>query len=410
MSPSIITSNWFRFSFPLLLAAVLGFGMNNVISVTQANLGIAMNLPTVLFLTAIILGHTFNQSRCSMVALAMLITYSLIQYRLQTSLSTGTTLLELSLMSVLLPIACLLTYAFKDSNILTRTFIYYCAVLLMFIAWSYLILQHFASGGFDNFIDDLLFSVPQVSKLPFVLVLYLIALSGITAILVLKNNRIADVVVYSAIVTASCTFIFFHVPYVSSTMFSLSGVLLLVYLVSASHELAFNDSLTGIPGRHALEMDLKHLGRKYSIAMLDVDHFKSFNDTYGHDTGDDVLKLVASRLALITGRAKVYRYGGEEFTAIFKGKYVDEVLDHLELLRVDIEEYEMSLRNIASRPKSDVDGTKKRGKAKKTDTVNITISIGVADSTTDNKPESVIKAADKALYKAKQTGRNKVAY
>ncbi|MFA0072035.1 GGDEF domain-containing protein, partial [Vibrio breoganii] len=143
---------------------------------------------------------------------------------------------------------------------------------------------------------------------------YSLCLLGLTAILVLVYNRSIDVVVYSAILLSSCTFIFFDVQYISSTMFSLSGTLIIVYVMSASHDMAFNDQLTNIPGRHALEVDMKHLGRKYSMAMVDIDHFKTFNDTYGHDIGDDVLKLVARILRETTGGAKAYRYGGEEFT------------------------------------------------------------------------------------------------
>ena len=166
-----------------------------------------------------------------------------------------------------------------------------------------------------------------------ILVLYSLGAVLLSAIFVLKLNRIIDVVVYSAITLNAATFIFFHVKYVSSTMFTLSGFLLLIYMFSASYELAFKDRLTDIPGRLALESDLRHLGKRYTIAMLDIDHFKSFNDTYGHETGDDVLKLVASRMKQVGGRAKVYRYGGEEFTVLFKNKNVDESLEHLELDR-----------------------------------------------------------------------------
>ncbi|MGF1719277.1 GGDEF domain-containing protein [Vibrio kyushuensis] len=410
MSPSIVTSSWFRVSFPLCLIASLWLGMSNVITMTQGNLDIAVNLPIVLFLVALLLSHSFNQSRCAMIAVVMMLSYWIIQNRLQSSLGTGTTLLELSLLAFLLPVASLLTYAFKDSNLSSKSFLLYVLINGLFLAWSYLTISHFGEESLVHFNDGLLFVVPQISRLPFVLVLYLVALTGVTAILVLRNNRIADVVSYSAIVTTTFTFIFFDTPFISSTMFTLAGVLLLVALISASHELAFNDGLTGIPGRHALETDLKQLGRKYTIAMLDVDHFKAFNDTYGHDTGDDVLKLVATRLTLIGGKARVYRYGGEEFTAVFKGRYLKEVLEHLEILREDIAQYEMALRDVATRPKNNKSGTSKRGKASNADTVNVTISIGVADSSSDRKPHNVIKLADKALYKAKQTGRNKVAH
>ncbi|HAG79498.1 MAG TPA: GGDEF domain-containing protein, partial [Pseudomonas sp.] len=74
---------------------------------------------------------------------------------------------------------------------------------------------------------------------------------------------------------------------------------LLMLVTAIAHEaylMAFRDELTGLPGRRALNERLQRLGRQYVLAMADVDHFKRFNDTYGHDVGDQVLKMVASRL------------------------------------------------------------------------------------------------------------------
>jgi predicted signal transduction protein with EAL and GGDEF domain len=76
-----------------------------------------------------------------------------------------------------------------------------------------------------------------------------------------------------------------------------AGVLLIVALLHESHQLAFRDQLTGLPGRRALEERLRSVGSRYAVAMVDVDHFKQFNDTHGHEVGDQVLRLVAGRLA-----------------------------------------------------------------------------------------------------------------
>lgn len=406
MSFSLVTSNWFRLAFPLLLLLMIALGMNNVSALIQANEAVSTNLPYVLFGTTILLGHAFKQSRCAMVATALLVSYWVIQTQLQTSLSTGTTLLELSLLALLLPIACMIIYLFKDTSVRSRSFVIYVAVLVLFLLWCELILSHFYAGGFSDVSETFLFVVPEISRLPLVLVLYLVALSLTSAIMVLRYNRIIDATIYSAILMASVTFVFFHVPYVSSAMFNISAILLLIHLISASYELAFNDRLTGIPGRLALESDMKNLGRKFTIAMLDIDHFKAFNDTYGHDTGDDVLKLVASKLGEVGGNARVYRYGGEEFTVLFKGKWVDDAWDHLEDLRISIAEYELVLRNRPTRPKDNKEGHKKRGASKELDKVSLTISIGVADSDAERNTKKVLKSADQALYKAKQGGRN----
>ncbi|KJY83859.1 diguanylate cyclase [Vibrio galatheae] len=408
MSFSIVTTNWFRVSLPLLLLTFIAFGMNNVINLTYANLGVVSTLPFVLFAITIVLANAFKQSRIAMVATALLVSYWVIQERLQSPLSSGTTILELSLLAALLPIALLFVYSFKDSSLFTRAFGLYLFKLSVLVLWCHLILTYFYEGGFENINETFLYVIPEISKLPFILVVYLSAMVLLFAIFVLSRNSIIDVVLYSAALLSALTFVFFHVTYISSTMFSLAGILLLVYLLSASYELAFLDTLTEIPGRLALESDLKHLGSKFTIAMVDIDHFKSFNDTYGHDTGDDVLKLVAAKLQQVGGRAKVYRYGGEEFTVLFKGRDADYARDHLELLRASIENYDMVLRNQDARPKNDKVGSKKRGVAKQLDHVNVTISIGVADSSESKRVTEVIKAADNALYKAKKGGRNQV--
>ncbi|WP_375146400.1 GGDEF domain-containing protein, partial [Vibrio parahaemolyticus] len=181
----------------------------------------------------------------------------------------------------------------------------------------------------------------------------------------------------------------------------------IIYSTSASHQLAFTDSLTQIPSRRALDLDLKHMGRKFTIAMLDVDHFKKFNDTYGHDIGDDVLKMVASRLMKTRGGAKVYRFGGEEFTMVFKGKNVEDCRQYIEEARKAIAEYEMILRDKASRPDDHKQGQQNRGtEDMQRESVFVTASFGAADSRNGREPAEVIKLADAALYKAKKAGRN----
>lgn len=409
MASSFVTSSMFRFCFPLFLLAILLTGMNNVILVTDSNLGFASNLPYILLSVAVLLCHTFRQGRMAMVSVTMLVTYLVIQVRLQTPLSTGTTLLELSLLAALVPVTCLLVYAFPDTGVNSKSMFLYALVLVLFMIWAKLIVSHFHAGGFESWSEGLLFTVRDFSKLPFVLVLYSICLVGSTAILVLVYNRSIDVVVYSAILLASSTFIFFDVQYISSTMFSLSGTLIIIYVMSASHDMAFNDQLTNIPGRHALEVDMKHLGRKYSLAMVDIDHFKKFNDTYGHDIGDDVLKLVAGILKETTGGARAYRYGGEEFAIIFKGKHTEQVEEHLQTLVSEVHNYDMTIRNAKERPDNHDEGIKKRGKnGQSAEVVNVSVSIGLADSTTTKHPEEVLKLADQALYKAKKTGRKKL--
>src|SRR6185436_12678910 len=102
-----------------------------------------------------------------------------------------------------------------------------------------------------------------------------------------------------------------HVPTIFAAFMAAAGAVLVGALMQESHRLAFRDELTGLPGRRALDARLRSLPGRYTVAMVDVDHFKKFNDTHGHDIGDQVLKLVGARLAEVGGSGKAFRYGGE---------------------------------------------------------------------------------------------------
>ncbi|WP_240778418.1 MULTISPECIES: GGDEF domain-containing protein [Shewanella] len=195
-----------------------------------------------------------------------------------------------------------------------------------------------------------------------------------------------------------------------SVLLNMIAFFFLATVLIDSYFLAYRDELTGLPSRRALFNLSLSLGRKYSVAMVDIDHFKKFNDTYGHDVGDQVLKLVAAKLAQVTGGGKAFRYGGEEFTIVFPSKEIQRVLSDLDQVRVNIEKYNIVLREEKRKGKQDKNATKKRNKkiSEKQPTVNVTVSIGCAQHQVDQNFEQCMKEADKALYKAKDSGRNQV--
>jgi diguanylate cyclase (GGDEF)-like protein len=198
-------------------------------------------------------------------------------------------------------------------------------------------------------------------------------------------------------------------PSVYTAFMTAAGVILIAALLQESHQLAFHDSLTGLPGRRALEERLRSLGERYAIAMIDVDHFKQFNDTHGHAVGDQVLKLVGARLSQVGGRGIAYRYGGEEFSVVFPDRDLAEVLPKLEALRGAIERYRMAIRG-EDRPKKAAEGSKRRGAGELEEVLSVKVSIGAAGpSGSASTPHHVIKAADEALYRAKKAGRNRVS-
>jgi len=182
--------------------------------------------------------------------------------------------------------------------------------------------------------------------------------------------------------------------------------MLTLAVIQESYQMAFLDELTGLPGRRALMQEMNNLTGPYAVAMVDVDHFKSFNDTYGHDTGDQVLKMVAGCLARAHG-ANAFRYGGEEFTLLYPGLDVEAARGELEAVRASVAASQFRQRG-KDRPKRKPPGAPRRA-GRGSAGLSVTVSIGVAQKGQGGeRPEEVLKAADLALYGAKRTGRNRV--
>lgn len=210
----------------------------------------------------------------------------------------------------------------------------------------------------------------------------------------------------------------------STIYFAAAALILAVALVETGYRLAYHDELTGLPARRAFQDAMRHLEAPYTIAAVDIDHFKKFNDTYGHATGDEVLRLVAARLARVGGGGTAYRCGGEEFNILFPGKLAAEVFDEVERLRARIESASFRLRSADRRKlprEADPDrrgparGRRQTGRAIRrlakspgSDPLSVTVSIGVASARKGHDPDAVLRAADQALYRAKGAGRNRV--
>ncbi len=160
-------------------------------------------------------------------------------------------------------------------------------------------------------------------------------------------------------------------------------------------DLALNDPLTGLPNRRYIESFLNSkmneffsLGIPFGVAFMDIDKFKEFNDNYGHDVGDEVLKMVAKTFrGVVRSNDLIGRWGGEEFLAAFSGVDEESLCNVSEKLRALIERASL----------------KKGGESLK-----VTISIGSTLFTEEDTIETVISRADALLYKSKSEGRNKV--
>lgn len=158
------------------------------------------------------------------------------------------------------------------------------------------------------------------------------------------------------------------------------------------------DHLTGLPNRRAFEARFKSEleeaqaeGEELSIAICDIDLFKTINDTHGHETGDRVLQLIAKLLARISDeKCHIARHGGEEFVLLFRGSATD-----IAKARLDEARESLAARRLVNRDTSEPIG-------------NVTFSAGVANVFAYQDPRQALRCADEALYKAKQAGRNAV--
>ena len=233
------------------------------------------------------------------------------------------------------------------------------------------------------------------------LLAFFLAMAVMTVLLLRRYKAVESSLLWS-VVAAFIALRATGTSHLDGVYFAAGGLALIVALIETSYAMAYLDELTQLPSRRSLNEALLKLGDTYSIAMLDVDHFKKFNDSYGHESGDQALRLVASRLSHITGGGKAYRYGGEEFAIVFPNKSSEEVFVYLDRMRRVIEQSVFTVRGADRRRK----GKSGIGRGAKKQT-NVTVSIGLAATNGDKlAPAEVLRMTDQALYKAKAKGRN----
>lgn len=161
---------------------------------------------------------------------------------------------------------------------------------------------------------------------------------------------------------------------------------------------AEEDHLTGLPNRRAFEAVFEEQFRQaraaaepLCLAFCDIDHFKKINDEHGHEAGDRVLKLVADAFSRISGdHCHVARHGGEEFVLLLRGETLEQARVQLDHLRE-----QLASRRLVNRANDKPFG-------------QVTFSAGIADVFACGDPRTALRAADMALYRAKQEGRNRV--
>jgi len=366
-------------------------------------------LPFVIFIIGMGLSWIFHHSReFNLFLLCTIIYITLDNYIWNPVLKVDYQLTYLLLVT-LIPINYLLNFLLKERGILNqfgiRRFVL-LAIQLYCIVWmlenpyppikEFLTLSHFKYSVFTL--------TPITQPL-----LIAITITGLIIFFrLLQTSSILIAGILSSLLAITTTVHFYQQPQLATIFILLAGLLIIISITMNAYSLAYLDELTNLPSRRALTQSITTLGKNYSIAMVDVDHFKKFNDKYGHDIGDQVLKKLASQLRQVRG-GKAFRYGGEEFTVIFPNKNLHEAHLFCNELCKNVANSPFMLRS-KKRPKTKQQNEILKHKQAADKPLTITISIGLAERSQDLiSAEEVIKQADKALYKAKNNGRNQVA-
>lgn len=372
-----------------------------------------------IFIIAMLLSIWFNKSRYFFALLYLAVIYIIRFYFIEYYMA-GLNIEPLYWILTILLTTAIITFSFtKDQGVfslgggLSFLFIVFQTVAIIFLAlYGSGVLAYFNA----NVVDSIsIFQMPNFQCLILIL----------GSIFYLASGNLwpqKDMAGFLGVLAATLLPFYFEDNLLAwETFYSASAIIILLKVLNEMHKMAYIDELTGLPGRRSLHHNINGLSGLYTIAMVDIDHFKKINDRYGHEVGDQVLKFIASMLKNVTGGGRAYRYGGEEFILIFAGFTKKEVWIHLEALRIIIEERPFHIRQKdrpRKRKEDNIDYNEETGgnvgvpsvKKKPAEAINVTVSIGVADNAGRNiDPRVIIEEADKAMYQAKNAGRNRVS-
>ncbi len=395
-------------SWPVLLLILAYLSLIRINSLPPWLINMLPFLPYLFLLIAGVLAYRFNQSKIFYLTVVFLFLQFMTGASIYQRFHFNSAQLDLiySLIGILVPLNILILGLIKERGIFSLWgFLKLFFVIGQFVGAAWIVSS--APPAILNIINTRFLPV-SLSFLPGIAPLSLLVFSvSIIAVLLLLQFTKAYFNATSLGILFSVALLtyFRNMTYAGSIFISCIGLLMIIYIIQNSYSMAYLDELTEIPGRRAMREEMMKLSGNYVVAMVDIDFFKKFNDKYDHDVGDQVLRMVASKLDQVTGGGKAFRYGGEEFVVIFAGKKLADVLPHLERLRENIAQADFSIRG-QDRPKKKPDKGKTAKPVKKT---SVTVSIGAAEkSQPREKVQEVLTSADKALYRAKKNGRNQV--
>ncbi|MCW8922333.1 MAG: GGDEF domain-containing protein, partial [Gammaproteobacteria bacterium] len=278
----------------------------------------------------------FNRSLVFFATLALVSVYGLMQWYLP-RLGWVEAKTVWTALCLLLPFNIMVVSLLKERGMLTLWGVSRFAILLLPALIIIVVVKYYPDPVLRlltwRFVDQPMLNQLDFAQLPLVMmVIAVLALNGRWFLRTTAQNSALLIMLVAAI-----EMLYFRDEPLVSAVFACAGMLMLVIaVIQESWSMAYIDQLTNLPGRRALDEEMLKLGSNYAIAMLDIDHFKKFNDTYGHDTGDQVLQMVAARIRQSVSGGRAFRYGGEEFTIVFPGRCAEDTLAILNGVRENV--------------------------------------------------------------------------
>jgi diguanylate cyclase (GGDEF)-like protein len=398
-----------RFLSPVIFLSLATVTLLQLPVLPPEQKSLLIQLPYILLAIALVMSVLANQSKELAISVLLIVVYWVIRQFLQTPLSEEPANQIFGITSIFLPVLLLFIvlcpeYGWRHplgAILVTSPLVALGIGATLLYMDSQWLVNTSSTVALSESPYSLLISANSST-------LFLLALIS-TIIFTTVRNSIIDSCLLGCCVFVFATLAWFNQNHISATLFSFAGLMLVITQIRGLLNLGYKDELTQIGNRRALQKTAKALRGDFIVVMADIDHFKKVNDTHGHDMGDDVLKAIASKLRQVELGGRLYRYGGEEFCLVFKNSDADAVKEELEELRKLISEYDMQVRDKKSRPKKAKEGISKRGASRRKGNFQITISMGMAASKKiGGSFNDVMQAADKALYKAKNSGRNQV--
>jgi diguanylate cyclase (GGDEF)-like protein len=412
----------------MVKALLLPGGICVSVTVLVLNFGLITLAPSAIhfyyyavFVSGVLLAWRFHSSKVLFALLTLFLAHRALQFFFSGRAASPTGHAALEVVSVLLPLNFVLFSASRERGINLPASLSRICLLFLEATFVAIVCRPGESASQSFFHAAMLGKQWQHwTRIPSLGGLVCVAVAVVLLAQFLLHRRPVDSGLLWAVIAVLFAFDSGSFTLRATVYVATAALVLTTSVIENSYVLAYQDELTSLAARRAFNDALLDLQEPYALATVDIDHFKSFNDTYGHETGDQVLRMVATCLAHVEGGGRAFRVGGEEFSILFPRKSLQEVLPHLETLRWNVENTAFRLRGAERR--SVPHGTdrrkpspRKKGGAKQPSLVDfnrelsVTVSIGVAEPSAKlHGVENVIRAADKALYNAKAAGRNRV--